>query len=73
MCWLPGLGSCGVTHLVGSPLVFHGLAANITAGIDGIGVHNCLNVLCPIPDRLIVLPLPETGGAVPLFAFEPAT
>ena len=56
-----------------APLADQGLAVYITAEDDAIKVHNRLNVLGPIPDRLYVLPLPDAGGAVPLFAPDPAT
>lgn len=59
--------------LFGGALADQGLAVYITAEDDAIEVHNRLNVLGPIPDRLYVLPLPDAGGAVPLFAPDPAT
>lgn len=49
------------------------MAVYVTAEDDAIEVHNRLNALGPIPDRLYVLPLPDAGGAVPLFAPDPAT
>lgn len=57
----------------GSALAGHGVAIYITAEDDAIEVHNRLNALGPIPDRLYVLPLPDAGGAQPLFAPDPAT
>lgn len=57
----------------GGALAGQGVAIYITAEDDGIEVHNRLNALGPIPDRLYVLPLPDAGGAVPLFAPDPAT
>lgn len=59
--------------LFGGALAGHGVAVYITAEDDAIEVHNRLNALGPIPDRLYVLPLPDAGGAVPLFAPDPAT
>ena len=59
--------------LFGGALGGHGVAIYITAEDDAIEVHNRLNALGPIPDRLYVLPLPDAGGAVPLFAPDPAT
>ena len=59
--------------LFGGALAGHGVAIYVTAEDDAIEVHNRLNALGPIPDRLYVLPLPDTGGAVPLFAPDPAT
>lgn len=57
----------------GSALAGQGVAIYITAEDDAIEVHNRLNALGPIPDRLYVLPLPDAGGAQPLFAPDPAT
>ncbi len=57
-----------VPTLFGGALTGCGVAIYITAEDDAIEVHNRLNVLGPIPDRLYVLPLPDAGGAVPLFA-----
>lgn len=62
-----------VPTLFGGALAGHGAAIYITAEDDAIKVHNRLNALGPIPDRLYVLPLPDAGGAVPLFAPDPAT
>lgn len=59
--------------LFGGALAGHGVAIYITAEDDAIEVHNRLNTLGPIPDRLYVLPLPDAGGAVPLFAPDAAT
>ncbi|GAB4531661.1 MAG: hypothetical protein Tsb0024_00170 [Ruegeria sp.] len=59
--------------LFGGALAGHGVAVYITAEDDAIEVHNRLNALGPIPDRLYVLPLPDAGGAMPLFAPDPAT
>jgi len=58
--------------LFGGALAGHGVAVYITAEDDAIEVHNRLNALGPIPDRLYVLPLPDAGGAVPLFAPDPS-
>jgi 5S rRNA maturation endonuclease (ribonuclease M5) len=58
--------------LFGGALAGHGVAIYVTAEDDAIEVHNRLNALGPIPDRLYVLPLPDAGGAVPLFAPDPA-
>ncbi|MEY6434027.1 hypothetical protein ABC977_16605 [Thioalkalicoccus limnaeus] len=49
------------------------MAIYVTAEDDAIEVHNRLNALGPIPDQLYVLPLPDAGGAVPLFAPDAAT
>ena len=57
----------------GGALTGQGVAIYITAEDDAIEVHNRLNALGPIPDRLYVLPLPDAGGAQPLFAPDPAT
>lgn len=59
--------------LFGGALAGQGVAIYVTAEDDAIEVHNRLNALGPIPDRLFVLPLPDAGGAVPLFAPDPAT
>lgn len=59
--------------LFGGALASHGVAIYITAEDDAIEVNNRLNALGPIPDRLYVLPLPNAGGAVPLFAPDPST
>ncbi len=59
--------------LFGGALTGHGVAVYITAEDDAIEVHNRLNALGPIPERLYVLPLPDAGGSVPLFAPDPAT
>src|SRR5690606_6342254 len=59
--------------LFGGALAGHGVAIYVTAEDDAIEVHNRLNALGPIPDRLYVLPLPDVGGAVPLFAPDPST
>lgn len=59
--------------LFGGALAGHGVAIYVTAEDDAIEVHNRLNALGPIPDRLYVLPLPDAGGAVPLFAPDAAT
>ncbi len=45
----------------------------LTAEDDAIEVHNRLSALGAIPDRLYVLPLPDAGGAQPLFAPDTAT
>lgn len=59
--------------LFGGALAGHGMAIYVTAEDDAIEVHNRLNALGPIPDQLYVLPLPDAGGAVPLFAPDPAS
>ena len=59
--------------LFGGALTGHGGAIYVTAEDDAIEVHNRLNALGPIPERLYVLPLPDAGGAVALFAPGPAT
>ena len=50
--------------LFGGALAGQGVAIYVTAEDDAIEVHNRLNALGPIPDRLYVLPLPDTGGLV---------
>ena len=60
-------------NVFGSALAGQGVAIYITAEDDAIEVHNRLNALGPIPDRLYVLPLPDAGGAQLLFAPDPAT
>ncbi|MFO0144870.1 MAG: AAA family ATPase, partial [Betaproteobacteria bacterium] len=60
-------------HFAGAALAGHGVAIYVTAEDDAIEVHNRLNALGPIPDRLYVLPVPDAGGAVPLFAPDPST
>ncbi|MCD9227410.1 AAA family ATPase [Ralstonia pseudosolanacearum] len=67
-----GIGANAPT-LFGGTLAAHGAAVYVTAEDDAIEVHNRLNALGPIPDGLYVLPLPDAGGAVPLFAPDPAT
>lgn len=57
----------------GGELVGHGVAVYITAEDDAIEIHNRLNALGAIPDGLYVVPLPDAGGAMPLFAPDPAT
>ena len=59
--------------LFGGALAGHGVAIYVTAEDDAIEVHNRLNALGPIPERLYVLPLPDAGGAVPLFAPDPSS
>lgn len=59
--------------LFGGTLASQGVAIYVTAEDDAIEVHNRLNALGPIPEQLYVLPLPDAGGAVPLFAPDPAT
>ena len=59
--------------LFGGTLTGHGVAIYVTAEDDAIEVHNRLNALGPIPQRLYVLPVPDAGGAVALFAPGPAT
>jgi 5S rRNA maturation endonuclease (ribonuclease M5) len=54
--------------LFGGGLSGQGVAVYVTAEDDAIEVHNRLNSLGPIPDRLYVVPLPDAGGSVPLFA-----
>jgi hypothetical protein len=57
----------------GGELVGHGVAVYITAEDDAIEIHNRLNALGSIPDGLYVVPLPDAGGAMPLFAPDPST
>jgi len=59
--------------LFGGTLAGQGVAIYVTAEDDAIEVHNRLNALGPIPEQLYVLPLPDAGGAAPLFAPDPAT
>ena len=59
--------------LFGGALADHGVAVYVTAEDDAIEVHNRLHALGPIPERLYVLPLPDAGGAVPLFGPDRAT
>lgn len=59
--------------LLGGSLAANGIAVYITAEDDAIEIHNRLQALGPIPHRLYVLPLPDAGGAVPLFAPDPMT
>jgi len=59
--------------LFGGALAGKGVAIYVTAEDDAIEVHNRLNALGPVPGSLYVLPLPDAGGAVPLFAPDPAT
>lgn len=65
--------------LLNSPMAFgsllsgQGVAIYVTAEDDAIEVHSRLNALGPIPERLYVLPLPDAGGAVALFAPDPST
>lgn len=57
----------------GASLEAQGAAVYITAEDDAIEMHNRLHALGPIPERLYVLPLPDAGGATPLFAPDGAT
>lgn len=59
--------------LFGGKLSSRGTAVYITAEDDAIEVHNRLNTLGAIPSQLYVVPLPDAGGATPLFAPDPAT
>ena len=61
------------SELFGGALNGHGVAIYVTAEDDAIQVHNRLNALGSIPEQLYVLPLPDAGGAVPLFAPDPAS
>ncbi|WP_446808491.1 AAA family ATPase [Methylomonas sp. 2BW1-5-20] len=60
-------------YLFGGALRQQGVAIYVTAEDDAIEVHNRLNTLGEIPKNLYVIPLPDAGGAVPLFAPDPAT
>lgn len=60
-------------RLFGGELVGHGVAIYITAEDDAIEIHSRLNALGSIPDGLYVVPLPDAGGATPLFAPDPHT
>jgi len=57
----------------GSTVVGQGVAVYLTAEDDAIEVHSRLAALGEIPPRLYVVPLPDAGGAVALFAPDPAT
>lgn len=57
--------------LMGGVLSAHGTAVYLTAEDDAIEVHNRLRSLGAIPDSLYVVPLPDAGGAVPLFSYSP--
>lgn len=59
--------------LFGGALSGHGTAIYVTAEDDAIEVHSRLRALGPIPRRLYVLPLPDAGGAVALFAPDPSS
>ena len=59
--------------LFGGMVTAQGVAVYITAEDDAIEVHNRLAALGEIPPRLYVVPLPDAGGAVSLFAPDPAT
>lgn len=62
-----------------APSIFGGLVATqgnavyITAEDDAIEVHSRLAALGAIPPQLYVVPLPDAGGAVALFAPDPIT
>lgn len=60
-------------YLFGGALRQQGVAIYVTAEDDAIEVHNRLNTLGEIPKNLYVIPLPDAGGAVPLFSPDPAT
>lgn len=60
-------------YLFGGALRQQGVAIYVTAEDDAIEVHNRLNTLGEIPKNLYVIPLPDAGGAVPLFAPDPGT
>lgn len=57
----------------GGALASGGVAVYLTAEDDAIEVHVRLQSLGTIPERLYVIPLPDAGGALPLFAPEPMT
>ena len=59
--------------LFGGTVVAQGGAVYLTAEDDAIEVHNRLAALGEIPPRLYVVPLPDAGGAVALFAPDPVT
>lgn len=59
--------------LFGGMVVAQGVAVYLTAEDDAIELHNRLAALGEIPPRLYVVPLPDAGGAVALFAPDPAT
>lgn len=59
--------------LFGGEVVTQGTAVYLTAEDDAIEVHNRLAALGAIPPRLYVVPLPDAGGAVALFAPHPLT
>jgi hypothetical protein len=62
-----------VTSLLGGSLCQGGTAVYVTAEDDAIEVHNRLRALGPIPPQLYVVPLPDAGGASPLFAPDAQT
>lgn len=55
-------------YYFGGSLECGGPAVLVTAEDDGAEVHARLRALGDIPNDLYVLPLPDAGGAVPLFA-----
>jgi AAA domain len=62
-----------MVSLLGGALCQGGTAVYVTAEDDAIEVHNRLRVLGPIPEQLYVVPLPDAGGASPLFAPDALT
>lgn len=60
-------------QLFGGRVIAQGVAVYLTAEDDAIEVHNRLASLGEIPPRLYVVPLPDAGGAVALFAPDPYT
>src|SRR5690606_9325401 len=54
----------------GGALNVAGTAVYVTAEDDAIEMHNRLLSLGPIPPNLDTLPLPDAGGAKPVFAPE---
>ena len=59
--------------LFGGALKASGSAVYITAEDDTIEIHSRLMSLGSVPRRLYVVPLPDAGGAKPLFATDPMT
>ena len=65
--------SATAPNLFGGALKASGAAVYITAEDDTIEVHSRLQSLGSIPRRLYIVPLPDAGGAKPLFAPDPMT
>jgi hypothetical protein len=59
--------------IFGGTVAAQGVAVYLTAEDDAIEIHNRLANLGVIPPRLYVVPLPDAGGAMALFAPDPTT